>query len=51
VPGRDAGIDTLLMRLRQLPAVKAAGFARHGVLIGEALAIGQSLWALASTVA
>lgn len=33
-------IDALLTRLRQLPAVKAAGFARHGVLIGEALVLG-----------
>jgi predicted permease len=33
-------IDTTLSRLRQLPGVQAAGFARHGVLIGEELTLG-----------
>jgi putative ABC transport system permease protein len=33
-------IATMLGRLRQLPGVRAAGFARHGVLIGEELTIG-----------
>jgi predicted permease len=33
-------IDTTLSRLRQLPGVEAAGFARHGVLIGEELMLG-----------
>jgi putative ABC transport system permease protein len=33
-------IGTMLARLRQLPGVLAAGFARHGVLIGEELTIG-----------
>lgn len=34
-------IDTMLTRLRQLPGVQAAGFSRHGVLIGEELTIGD----------
>jgi predicted permease len=33
-------IATMLARLRQLPGVRAAGFSRHGVLIGEELTIG-----------
>jgi putative ABC transport system permease protein len=33
-------IDALLTRLRALPGVRAAGFSRHGVLIGEELTIG-----------
>jgi putative ABC transport system permease protein len=33
-------IDTTLTRLRQLPGVRAAGFSRHGVLIGEEITIG-----------
>jgi predicted permease len=33
-------IGTMLARLRQLPGVRAAGFSRHGVLIGEELTIG-----------
>jgi putative ABC transport system permease protein len=33
-------IDRTLTRLRQLPSVRAAGFSRHGVLIGEELTIG-----------
>ena len=34
-------IGTLLTRLRAAPNVQAAGFARHGVLIGEELIIGN----------
>jgi putative ABC transport system permease protein len=34
-------IETLLSRLRAKPGVRAAGFARHGLLIGEELYIGQ----------
>lgn len=34
-------IDTLLTRFRSNPGVKAAGFARHGLLIGEVLHIGR----------
>ena len=34
-------IGTLLTRLRTVPNVEAAGFARHGVLIGEELVIGN----------
>jgi predicted permease len=33
-------IASMLARLRQLPGVRAAGFSRHGVLIGEELTIG-----------
>ena len=33
-------IDTLLTRFRSNPGVRAAGFARHGLLIGEVLHIG-----------
>jgi predicted permease len=33
-------IDATLSRLRQIPGVQAAGFARHGVLIGEELTLG-----------
>ena len=33
-------IDATLTRLRALPGVEAAGFARHGVLIGEELTLG-----------
>jgi predicted permease len=33
-------IDTMLTRLRQISNVRAVGFARHGVLIGEELSIG-----------
>lgn len=33
-------VDTVLTQLRQVPSVQAAGFARHGVLIGEELTIG-----------
>jgi predicted permease len=33
-------IDTMLTRLRQLPGVRAVGFSRHGILIGEELTIG-----------
>jgi putative ABC transport system permease protein len=33
-------IDAFLTRLRQLSGVRAAGFSRHGVLIGEELTIG-----------
>ena len=33
-------IARMLARLRQLPEVQAAGFSRHGVLIGEQLTIG-----------
>ncbi len=33
-------IDALLTHLRRLPGVRAAGFSRHDVLIGEALGIG-----------
>ena len=33
-------IDALLTRLRNAPDVKAAGFSRHGILIGEELFIG-----------
>ncbi len=33
-------IASMLARLRQLPGVQAAGFSRHGVLIGEELTIG-----------
>jgi putative ABC transport system permease protein len=33
-------VDALLARLRQHPSVAAAGFARHGMLIGEALVLG-----------
>jgi putative ABC transport system permease protein len=36
---RDA-IETILSRLRAAPDVVAAGFARHGVLIGERITIG-----------
>jgi predicted permease len=34
-------IGTLLTRLRSAPTIEAAGFARHGVLIGEQLLIGN----------
>jgi putative ABC transport system permease protein len=34
-------IDTLLTRFRSSPGVSAAGFARHGLLIGEVLHIGR----------
>jgi putative ABC transport system permease protein len=34
-------IETLLHRLRANPGVRAAGFARHGLLIGEELFIGR----------
>jgi putative ABC transport system permease protein len=34
-------IETLLHRFRSKPAVQAAGFARHGLLIGEELYIGH----------
>lgn len=34
-------IETLLNRFRSKPGVRAAGFARHGLLIGEELTIGQ----------
>jgi putative ABC transport system permease protein len=37
---RDA-IDTILSRLRTAPEVVAAGFARHGVLIGERITLGH----------
>ena len=37
---RDA-IDTIVTRLRAAPEVIAAGFARHGVLIGERLTLGR----------
>ena len=33
-------IETTLSRLRQVPGVQSAGFARHGVLIGEELTLG-----------
>jgi predicted permease len=33
-------IDATLTRLRQLPGVRAAGFSRHGLLIGEEITIG-----------
>jgi predicted permease len=38
---RGATIETLLTRLRLNPEVKAAGFTRHGLLIGETLFIGR----------
>lgn len=38
---RGETIETLLTRLRLNPAVQAAGFARHGLLIGEELYLGQ----------
>jgi putative ABC transport system permease protein len=34
-------IEALLQRFRANPAVRSAGFARHGILIGEELYIGQ----------
>jgi len=34
-------IETLLTRLRSNPDVRAAGFARHGLLIGEELYVGR----------
>jgi putative ABC transport system permease protein len=37
---RAQTIDTLLRRLRQISDVQSAGFARHGMLIGEELLIG-----------
>jgi putative ABC transport system permease protein len=33
-------VGVMLTRLRQLPGVRTAGFARHGMLIGEELTIG-----------
>jgi putative ABC transport system permease protein len=33
-------VGTMLTRLRQLPGVRTAGFARHGMLIGESLFVG-----------
>lgn len=33
-------IETLLTRFRRMPDVRAAGFSRHGILIGEELFIG-----------
>ena len=37
---QSATIETILSRLRAAPGVAAAGFARHGVLIGERITIG-----------
>jgi putative ABC transport system permease protein len=37
---RTETIDALLARLRAAPGVAAAGFSRHGVLIGERIVIG-----------
>ncbi|MEX1995078.1 MAG: ABC transporter permease, partial [Steroidobacteraceae bacterium] len=41
VPQRADVIGDMLSRLRALPGVTAAGFSRHGVLIGEELMIGN----------
>jgi len=38
---KGATIEALLTRFRANPGVKAAGFARHGLLIGEELHIGR----------
>ena len=40
-PHRGEVIEQLLARLRSNPGVRAAGFARHGLLIGEELYIGR----------
>jgi predicted permease len=37
---RAETVGTMLTRLRQLPGVRAAGFARHGILIGETIFVG-----------
>ena len=37
---KAATIEQLLARLRAVPAVEAAGFARHGLLIGEEIMLG-----------
>jgi putative ABC transport system permease protein len=37
---KAATIEQLLTRLRTVPAVQAAGFARHGLLIGEEILLG-----------
>src|SRR4029079_2830091 len=37
---KAATIESLLTRFREIPGVQAAGFARHGLLIGEELFIG-----------
>ncbi len=41
VPKRADVVTDMLSRLRALPGVTAAGFSRHGVLIGEELMIGN----------
>jgi len=41
VPKKADVITDMLSRLRALPGVTAAGFSRHGVLIGEELMIGN----------
>ncbi len=41
VPRQSEAIQTILSRLRAAPEVVAAGFARHGVLIGERITIGN----------
>jgi putative ABC transport system permease protein len=40
VARQAASIETIVSRLRAAPDVSAAGFARHGVLIGEQLTLG-----------
>jgi putative ABC transport system permease protein len=37
---KTAAIDSVLTRLRNVPAVRAAGFSRHGLLIGEEIMLG-----------
>ena len=41
VPKRAGYVTEMLERLRAIPGVEAAGFSRHGVLIGEELMIGN----------
>jgi putative ABC transport system permease protein len=41
IPRKAETIETLLTRFRATPNVRSAGFARHGLLIGEELYIGQ----------
>jgi putative ABC transport system permease protein len=41
VDRQSASIQTIVSRLRAAPEVVAAGFARHGVLIGERITIGS----------
>jgi putative ABC transport system permease protein len=40
VTQKAATIDSVLTRIRNIPAVQAAGFARHGLLIGEEIFFG-----------